>query len=206
MSLNLPFLTRHTETYVVQGKELTFHAMTYGMVMRLRTAAKPVLKALSVLFADKRTDTGQESVTVENKDGDKQNRLAITAASPDVIRIRSDERALAIDGLLEGLLGGESGHLIIDVLCNSLPDDMPQNLSKTQKMELAEKMPMETLVEMLHGVFKANEKLLAPFKERAGTATTALRKVLVPEEDLDESPQKPSEPSKAEPDQTTNSG
>lgn len=206
MAFNLPFLTRHNVIHVVQGQEMKFHALTYGMVMRLRTVAKPLMKAFSVLFADKRNDTGQESTTSETREGDKQNRVSIASANPDVIKLRTDERTHAIEQLLDGALGGESSHVLIDILCNALPDDLPQNFTKSQKSEFAEELPMETLVEMIEGVLKANEKLWAPFKSRAGAATSALRKVLVPNEDQEGSPQQPEESSKTGPTPMTPSG
>lgn len=183
MSDSFSFLTRSTVEHEVLGKKFQFKAMSAGALMRLKGVAKPVLTAIGSLFVDKRNDVSQETVTASGRDGEASNRISLAAASVDVIKQRSAEREAALSSLIESALGDEIALVLYHVLYDALPDYIEQQQGNTAQAEWVRGIEVGVLVEMLQGVYKANEKLLLPFKERAAEAAAALKGRLAPGED-----------------------
>jgi hypothetical protein len=191
--VTLPFLSRPIIEHIVQGEVLKFRPASTGALRRLRSVGKPIIKAIGVLFSDRKQDVGQESVTSRNPSGEEQTRVRIDPMQADLLQMRSAQRDAALEGLIDGLLGTEAAMVLADLLWDALPDTLPASTPKGEREAYINQLPAESLLELVNGLFKANEKVLGPLKDRAGSMGSALKMVLGKQESPDEPDEPPSQ-------------
>lgn len=173
MALNLPFLSPRFEDHEVQGTLQKFYPISTRMLFQMRSAAKPIARAIAVLFGDTKNDVGSERVESE-----QHQRVTITAATAEVSKMRHDQRQAAIEMLIEGLMGEGSSHLLVALVADSMRESFPKELSVADREEFLKTVPADTLMEILQGVAKANKKLFDPLKERVANVSSTLKTAL----------------------------
>jgi hypothetical protein len=173
MALVLPFLAPRFEEHPVQGTLQKFYPISTRMLFQMRSAAKPVARAIATLFGDTKNDIGTEHVQ-----SDQHQRTTITAATAEVSKMRYEQRQAAIEQLIEGLMGESSSHLLVSLIADSMRELFPKELGQQDREEFLKTVPADNLIEMLQGVGKVNRKLFDPLKERVANVSTTLKAVL----------------------------
>lgn len=173
--LSLPFMSVRFQEHPVNGVQTKFHGITPKALGGLKGIAKPFFKAVSVLFSSAEKDSGAEQTYTKSEAGAVSQVVKSASASAEVLRLRTEQRSMAIEQLIESLLGESTTHLLVMVIFDSLRLPQP---SGTEREEFLSAISMDTLVEILHGIAKVNEKTFAPLLERAGVSPTALRKAV----------------------------
>lgn len=183
--LNLPFMTPRFEEHEVGGVLTKFYGITPGTLGALRGIAKPFFKAVSVLFSSAEKDGGAEQSYSKNGENISQNTKS-TPATPEVLKLRAEQRSQAVEQVIESLMGETSTHSLVLVICDALRQPVPD---AEQRKKFLDTLPMESLIELLKGIASVNKKAFAPLLEWAGVSPTALRKAVesrlrvVPQED-----------------------
>lgn len=172
--LNLPFMTPRFEEHEVAGVPTKFYGITPGTLGALRGIAKPFFKAVSVLFSSAEKDGGAEQ-SYSKKGEDISQNTKSTPATPETLKLRTEQRSQAVEQVIESLMGEASMYSLAMVICDALR--MPA-LSEADRKKFLDTLPMESLIELLKGIASVNKKAFAPLLEWAGVSPTALRKAV----------------------------
>lgn len=172
--LNLPFMTPRFEEHEVAGVSTKFYGITPGTLGALRGIAKPFFKAISVLFSSAEKDGGAEQSYSKRGEDISQNTKS-TPATPETLKLRTEQRSQAVEQVIESLMGEASMYSLAMVICDALR--MPA-LSEADRKKFLDTLPMESLIELLKGIASVNKKAFAPLLEWAGVSPTALRKAV----------------------------
>lgn len=172
--LNLPFMTPRFEEHEVAGAPTKFYGITPGTLGALRGIAKPFFKAISVLFSSAEKDGGAEQ-SYSKKGEDISQNTKSTPATPETLKLRTEQRSQAVEQVIESLMGEASMYSLAMVICDALR--MPA-LSEADRKKFLDTLPMESLIELLKGIASVNKKAFAPLLEWAGVSPTALRKAV----------------------------
>lgn len=157
--LNVP-----TVKHKVNGVEIEFYPISVGMMFTLRKLGKPIARALAVFFESKRVSVdGKAYQTTQSADGFAET--ISEGVSLEIIKLRYDQQAAAIEQLFDGLSGDDSveavGKIILDSVRRSMfsgiaPADLPNGA------EFLHAMGLPQLPELIVGVVKANKGVLGP--------------------------------------------
>lgn len=178
--MSLPFLAQEPTVHSVGGTEQKFWPLSLRMTFRLRGIAKPIAKAVAAFLSTaSRDDTGSEHSTVRSTGGE-QTHITVTAISPDLAKVRFEQRQSSIESFMEGVLSEPAMAVLADMIMDSMREAYP-NRKSGDIDEFCKTVPAPIAMEMLAGVAKANAKLFDPLKDLAAQAKAAVQANLAPQ-------------------------
>lgn len=162
----------------VQGVPQNFYPISVKTLMQLRGVAKPLGRALAVLFGG--TDDSVSKREIEEKTnnttGIYERRTSVDAISADLAKQRVQQREAAVAELIDGAMNDASCRLLAMVIVDSMRDVFPKKpASPAGYDEILEDISGEELIDILKGIGAANRKLFGPLMERAGQVGAALK-------------------------------
>lgn len=169
------FLEPDGVIHTVGGEEIEFFPISLGTLFEIKEIAKPLSKALAILFNDKERDYGSINRNFHTPDGEKlDNELIIEPMSVDMAKLRQSQREDSIESLMESLLDTNAqkvvGKLIMESMKNRWAD-----VEKPSSLEFMKVIPAPTIVDFLTGVAKANKGVLGPLAETLTGLWTKVR-------------------------------
>jgi hypothetical protein len=183
-----------------------FYTITPRLVGQLRGMVKPIFKAFSLFSSTSVQDVGREAIETRGANGEQQTKTLIQPISDTLAKTRAAQRDQAIDLLVESLMSDGAINQLVIVCMDSMRDAFPNRGKVASEVaEMADKISVATLIEMLKGVAKANQEVIAPFREKLGMVGQIFQRVasrVTEQLDRDDAPS--GEPQPATP--TTNSG
>lgn len=174
----LTFLTPTYTVSEVAGHEVNFYPLSPGMLFKLRSIARPLSQAISVLFSDKsndqartQKDTVSAAATYTDEDGnvvdDPGGRISTTtieAVSTDMLIARSNMRERAIDSLLDAFMKPESMRVIAGIIWDSCREAFGRDWTDEDLDDFlaSDQVNAAYLSQFLLGVAKANLEVFGP--------------------------------------------
>lgn len=147
-------------------REVRFYPLSAKMLGQLRGVARPIIDAFLLFTASGKTDYGQESTSTSTSDGNAQNKLVIQPITPEMAKLRQQQRSQAMEKVIETLMSPATLETLCLVICDSMRQEVDRKEVETKAKAMAADIPVEMLQEFLTGVAKANKKVLAPFMEK----------------------------------------
>ena len=139
-------------------KKVTFYAVPFGTVMKMKSVGKSLSKLVTILMTDSQKDVGSEYVTaVSDKTDSAGNPVMNTQStvkeiSPSMASLRHRQMSEAIEELMETFCSEEVQDLLAEIIVKSANKEF----SEGDKEELANRMDTETFFHFLRGAFEAS--------------------------------------------------
>lgn len=169
------FLEPDGVTHAVGGEDIEFFPISLGTLFEIKQIAKPLAKALAILFNDKERDYGSINRNFHTPDGEKlDNELIIEPMSVDMAKLRQSQREDSIESLMESLLDTDAQKVIGKLIMESMKNRWDQ-IEKPSPLEFMKAIPAPTIVDFLTGVAKANKGVLGPLAETLTGLWTKVR-------------------------------
>ena len=163
-----------------------FYPVSVGMMFKLRRAAKPIAKAISVLTSGGGKDTGNifrevgEPVMLDGKplklkDGQggdrivRDNETIAEAITPELAETRTRQRSEAIEDLIGALTDDENVKIIAEIIMDSM---RMEGNDRPPASEFINQIELPILGELLMGVGKANKGVFGPLADKLSPAFT----------------------------------
>lgn len=169
------FIPPKPHQHMVGGQPFNFYPASVGCLFQLKSVAKPISKSLAVLFAKKDNDNG----TVERRfasaevKGSIDQEIIVDAVKPELLKLRLEQEAKAIEGLFEAISANETQDVLGTLIMDSLQEMFPRGGSDNpppQEFMRSKLMNAERLVQFLVGVAKANKGMFGPLGDRVEDA------------------------------------
>ena len=173
----------------VNGEMLRFHPISAGLMFRLRRLAVPIARALSTLSQKHTTDTTVVNRQFEDDgDGGRGAEVINEALSPQLAKLRTQQRADAMQELVEAVTDESNKLLVGQVIIDSLRDSVPRDAAKktAEIQEFMDSLDLTTLVSLLKGVASANSEVLGPLEDQVRGIVVPRTKEMLPGEDEEE--------------------
>lgn len=182
---NLSFLSPRFITHAVNGTEQNFYTVATRTAFRLRVIAGPLARSLAVLFRDRRSD----GRTVLKQNGEVKEQV-LDGPSPELTDLLIGKNEKAYESLIAALCDEPSKRVIAALVCDSMRDVFPRNMSDKELDEFINDPALDiaSLGEMLTGVVLANKDAFGPLAKQIEDAVkgSKLRLVARDEEPLPE--------------------
>lgn len=187
----MTFLESEGIEHIVMGEPLTFHPVSMGTLLEIRSIGKPLAKAIGTLFADKTRDFGSvnRSMTPE---GAKlpDTEMIIEPIGIDLAKLRSTQKSESIEGMIEALTSDDSKKALGKIIMESIAkSDRFKGVDMPSPIEFMNSIPANSIVEFLTGVAKANKGVLGPLADTLtglwAKAQTKIQQALSDDDDTD---------------------
>jgi hypothetical protein len=171
-----PKCVQHTIGEGEFEQTLNFYPVSIKVAFRLKTLAKPLAKAIGVLFNKNMDDTRQESRSyTDEKTGEQGQHLITEAIDIDLAKYRDERKDGAIQQAIEALTDPLNQAVVAELIMDSLRDDCPRRPESADINAFMDSITLDVLIGMLTGVAKANfgvleGNVLQAVKDRAGAA------------------------------------
>jgi hypothetical protein len=172
------FRERHFVDHDVAGTKLRFFPNRVGLLHELAEVSKPVASAMAALFADRSADVGSTEKVMTQ--GDTIIReCSVQGASPEILKMRSQEREKAVNSLVDALSDPRNRLLVGRLLMDSLRDEFPYSADRppAEVEEFLygdrasyEGLDLPILSDLIGGWIKANARVFG----KAGESVAAL--------------------------------
>lgn len=149
----------------VQGQTLNFYPISVTFLFKIRSVATPLSKAIATLMTSAANDS-HEQTHQQLDDNEKLKDIEHTrsAADPELVRFRLEEKQKAITELVESILSDESYTLIAEMIMDSLREVFPPgNRDNPPVAEFKTTIDTLSAPELLIGLYKSNKGILDPF-------------------------------------------
>lgn len=138
----------------VNGTPLHFYAVSVKLFFRAKALGGPLAKALTaVMEKHNGAFTGWKTHIMDDVKVEEQ-----IAISHDLWREKTVYRETAIASLIEAFCDRKNASLVGELLMDSLREEFAE--SKPAPQDLMNSLPLETLLQMLNGMWKANKDAL----------------------------------------------
>ena len=197
--MDLPsFLAPKSIEHDVGDKTISFYPMSVGMAFRARPLGKHIARLLSLIFTkqDKDCDTTEREIH-DAKDLPPSKELIISAAAPEVLRMRAERQDALFQEIVDSLLADDNKQLLCDLLMDSMREEFPKD-QRPKVGELLDGISLPVLTELMIGVGKANKAVFGPLEQKmAGISAHVIAKLQVKAESgaPDEANSEPASPS-----------
>lgn len=169
--------TNYTE-HRVGDKDYKFYPVRVSTMFKLRRVALPLAKALAALFKPRGSfDSTIVERTLTEEDGAVSKEVRNEAIEPELAKIRTDERVLAISELVEAFTDETNAAILGDIIVDSLREVYDAGKNNPPGHEVIKAISLPTLKDLLIGVAKANKEVLGPLADRAQAEIEALGKL-----------------------------
>lgn len=169
------YLSQSFVEHTVNGRVLHFYPVRLYETFRLRTVAKPLVRALTMLFqggdSDKSTQSDYEYDPAKGKDptGMKITRMATNV---ELASYRDKQRADAAAEIMDTLLTESNADILVRLFMDSLREDYKPNPNPDQIRTMRESLDVVSFGQMLVGLGKANKDALGPFAKQIALKVT----------------------------------
>jgi hypothetical protein len=168
---SLSFLVPKAYPHPVSGQNIDFYPMSPNMLRKLKSLAQPIAHAVTILFADKSTDSGRTmkdySFPGEQASG---SETVIEPTPVETIRARADMRERAVNKLIDAATQEDGQQALASLVFDSCRDIFPRQPSKAQLDEFLGMISAQDLVQFVIGVAKANLDVFGPLGEAVSGA------------------------------------
>ena len=146
---------------------LLFYPVSISCMFTLKEIAAPIARAMASLFQSEGNDVGATDETIsENNQQDFINRKIVEPVSMELARFRLDQKQRAIQDSIETLFSPTNAVIVARIIMDSLRDDFDRNKTEEQKdveaTDLLETIDGAMFQQLLHGLYKGNEKVFGP--------------------------------------------
>lgn len=164
----------------IGGTTWNFYPISFGRMFELKRTIKEVFGAMAIFFGKHGDDVGQE---VENiKQGDSTiSRTSITATTPEMAKLRDDQRRNGIESAVETLMSDNNRDMLGRLLADSLREDFDRDVPAKEINDFMAQLDLGQLVEFMQGFMEANAKVFGPLGLRAKSAIEAKLNELQPQ-------------------------
>lgn len=169
------YLSQSFVEHTVNERVLHFYPIRLYETFRLRTVAKPLVRALTQLFgggSDKSTQSHYEYDPKDTRPVKDQMPLVsdttIMAPSVELARYRDEERAKAAELIADTLLTESNADILVRLFMDSLREVYEAPIKQDQVETVRKSLDAVSFGEMLVGLGKANQKALGPFAKQVG--------------------------------------
>jgi len=167
MGSKLPFLVPQTVERAIGGQTLKFYPISVKAIFKLAVLAKPISQAFSVLFGgeDQPNKITQRPIPgMKDPDGRLVFEITSEAVPADLVKLRQDRKAEAIEVLFKALTEGRNTLLACELICDSLRDVYTKPTMEDAQA-LNDEIPIESLMLYLGALAEVNQKVFTPFVE-----------------------------------------
>lgn len=146
-----------------------FYPISLGRMFELKKTIKEVFGATAVLLGKRGDDVTQE---IENiKQGDSTiSRTNIGAISPELAKMRDDQKRTGIEAAIESLLSEHNKLTLGRMLTDSLREDFARDVQDPEITTFIATLDLDMTVQMVMGLVEANAKVFGPLGQRAKSA------------------------------------
>lgn len=159
--------TPNAITEKVMDKDVQFYPVSVGIMFELRTIARPLAKALGVLFSKNENDYASKNIIMPKSAGGNDQEIAVEAISEGMAKLRHTQREDAIEGIVISLTEPQHievvGKIIMDSMREVFPPGDPNQIPAKQFMN---DLPLPALTGCLIGVGKANKGVFGPLADQ----------------------------------------
>ena len=151
-------------TRSVGDREVDFHPLPVGMLLRLRNTCKEAAPFLAMCLTDTSKDAETETISsvTETKDGTYPvTNTNIKAVSPSTATFRFQQKERSIESLIDTLFSDSTRDLLADILIASAPGQFEE----ADKETLLDNIPAPVFVELFRGIFEVNKGAFAGLGE-----------------------------------------
>lgn len=162
-------------THTVGEQELHFYSVSVGLAFKMKVIGRPMARSLSVLFSKNDSDLGTKDISMPNEHGTEDREITISPLSEGMAKIRSDQKADAIEGLVEALTNDANAAVVGEVIMDSLAEIFLKDKRNEwpPPLEFFHTMPLPIVGEMIMGVVQANKKVFGPLTDQVADAVRA---------------------------------
>lgn len=134
-------------------EEVKFYAIPHGVILKMKTAAKPLAKLIATMMTDTSHDFGTDHTTVpsESAEGSSVNFVS-KEISASLASLRHKQSAEAINEILDTILSNDTQDLLSEIVVRSASD----MFDKDDAPKIADNMDTGTLIQFLSGAFEAS--------------------------------------------------
>lgn len=146
-----------------------FYPISLGRMFELKKTIKEVFGATAVLLGKRGDDVTQE---IENiKQGESTiSRTNIGAISPELAKMRDDQKRTGIEAAIESLLSEHNKLTLGRMLTDSLREDFARDVQDPEITTFIATLDLDMTVQMVMGLVEANAKVFGPLGQRAKSA------------------------------------
>lgn len=201
MTQEQPFLTPSTISEDINGKVFNFYSISFGCSMKMKNLAKPIVQAIAVLMADNPSDAGV--IKREDITGDEQltRSTGYQPISPEIAALRSQEKAVAVDGIVDALFDPLNKMVLCELIVDSLREEFPTRIKglvqTSDVVTFSETVDLTVFVKLLKNVARANVESFGPLAQKLsqlaqkGLESVETQKSKSPTEGESKQPQSP---------------
>lgn len=164
----LAFIGSKPTVVIIEDEMYNFYPLSVRQVLDLKDFLPRLAKPIALLFDDsKKNDFGQKSRTVENGKKDTEDymvtsEVVMEPSSIEMADYRSGQKQKGIEELIKIITDSQLEELVHGVIMSSMkeyidPREAPPASTFFEQIEIP------TLIQMIKGVVKANERLFEPF-------------------------------------------
>lgn len=166
----------------INGKETVFYSLSIKAAKQLRSLAKPLGRAFSVLFGGIGQEVGgrklDKTVTTTSAAGEHQVLVdkseEVEAIETPLAQLKIDTRSGAVEEAISTLLEDKNVLVVILLCMDSQRDEFPRTANDREKMakaqEIEAKADLSTLTQWVLGMAAANTADVGPLLARLGGA------------------------------------
>ncbi len=146
-----------------------FYPISLARMFELKKTIKEVFGATSVLLGKRGDDVTQE---IENiKQGESTiSRTNIGAISPELAKLRDEQKRTGIEGAIESLLSEHNKLTLGRMLTDSLRENFARDVPDGEITDFLSMLDLDMTVQMVMGLVEANAKVFGPLGQRAKSA------------------------------------
>lgn len=154
------FLEPKFAEHEVNGAVLHFYPASLHVAFQVKNVLRPLVTGLTSILTDTSGDRGHTSTS--SKDG--YDQFVANPVSVELAEFRAKQKEKAVLDFVDAFSEKRSTDTIIRIIMDSLRNEFPRRVEQADINNFADSLDMNTYVQLLMGVFKANRKIFGPFE------------------------------------------
>lgn len=161
----MSYLSPKFVTHEAAGEDRRFYPVSVTKAFKLKRVAGPVAQALSTMLSDRSADVGQKHTEIKNTLEGEIKEVVVEPMTPEMASMRAAQQERSIQGLVDAFTDEQTGVLLAELIQDSLREEFPRgDKSNIPASEFLGQLDVDSFLEMVFGLVKANAKVLDPFK------------------------------------------
>lgn len=163
--MSLDFLTPKHQTSEINGVDVDFYPVSIVCAFDIKEAIKPLARAFASLLSDHSGDRGYTS----SKSEDGFEQTVVQPMKVDLAELRAKQRDSAILDLVDSVTERRSRVALGRLIMDSMRDEFPSRKHEQKDVEeFLERVDVDSMVQLVKGVLKANARVFGPFGRKIG--------------------------------------
>lgn len=152
----------------INNETFRIYPMSGGLMFETQDVLIPLFNSLGHFFSTTKNDIGMQQRSEVKGEGAEAVVIEEQWSTPitkELAELRSKQRDMAMMNFITALLSPKTRDLVERVIKDALPEEFPRDARAEDQPKPGEVIAfigLEGMVEILKGVWKANEKLLRP--------------------------------------------